>query len=220
MKILLTGATGMVGGIIQELALKDERVTQVVSLVRKPSGTAHPKLRELIHKDFADFQSVRTEFKEAHAGYFCIGVYTGAVPDAQFKVITYDYAAAFSDMLKAESPNANMCLLSGAGADQKEKSRISFAKYKGMAENHMIRNAHATTMLFRPGYIYPVKKRKEPNFSYTVFRALYPILGPLMGRNNSIKSTELAEAILDAGLKGNTKVVWENRDIRDYFDAL
>ena len=122
-----------------------------------------------------------------------------------------NYAVAFAEALQVGNPKATLCLLSGAGADRKEKSRTSFAKYKGMAENQISRlglNFYA----FRPAYIYPVTPRKEPNLMYQLSRKLYPIIR-LMGSNASITSTELALAMFQVGLHGATSEVLENRSI-------
>lgn len=150
-------------------------------------------------------------FKNIDSAFFCIGVYTGSVSDKLFKEITVDYAVSFAKMLKDNSPNAKLCLLSGAGADRTEKSKTSFALYKGMAENQ-IDKLGLEFYTFRPGYIYPVEQRKEPNLMYSTMRNLYPILR-LLGRNFSIKSTELGKAIYKIGINGTDKKILENKDL-------
>lgn len=217
MKVLLTGGTGMVGGHVLEYCLQNEKISEVVSFVRKASGQSHKKLTEVVLQDFEDYTSQAQHFENVDAAHFCIGVYTGQVPDDVFKKITVDYAVQFAKMLEANSPQAKYCLLSGQGADRKEKSRTSFARYKGMAENQ-IDAMDLAFHSFRPGYIYPVVPRKEPNMMYTVSRKLYPLL-KVFGRNASIKSTELANAMVKVGLEGASKNILENRDIRDIFDA-
>jgi len=146
------------------------------------------------------------------AAFFCIGVYTGALSDDMFKVITVDYAVAFAKTLSDQSPQSTLSFLSGQGADRKEKSRASFAKYKGMAENQ-ISALDLTFHAFRPGYIYPVTPRNEPNFAYKAMRVMYPLFR-MMGNNVSIKSTELAQAMYQVAMEGAEKEVLENRDIR------
>lgn len=214
MKAIITGGTGMIGGIILRHCLASPQITKVVSLVRKPSGFSHEKLEEVVHKDFLSYQGKEEVFKDVSIVYFCIGVYTGAVPDDKFREITVDYAKVFADMLKMHSPDARFCFLSGGGADQTEKSRTSFARYKGMAENYLQSQKFGGLYLFRPGYIYPVERRKEPNAFYSISRSLYPVM-KLLGKNFSIKSTELGEAMFLAGIHGAEKSILENRDIMD-----
>jgi uncharacterized protein YbjT (DUF2867 family) len=210
-KILIAGASGMVGGHLLEEALASDRVAKVISLVRKAGDKRHPKLQERLIEDFSDYSNSAEIFKDVDAAYFCIGVYTGKVPDDQFKVITVDYAVAFAQALQENSPKAKFCLLSGQGADRTEKSRMSFAKYKGMAENQ-ISELGLIFFSFRPAYIYPSVARKEPNLMYTISRWLYPLI-KLLGKNASIPSADLAKAMFQVGLDGADKPILENRDI-------
>ncbi|WP_299363187.1 NAD(P)H-binding protein [Winogradskyella sp.] len=210
-RVLITGASGMVGHLILEQCLSSSEVVEVISLVRKPSLKTHPKLKEEVVSDFTSYQQMTHHFEAIDAAFFCIGVYTGEVPDAKFKEITVDYAVNFAKVLKRKSPNAIMCLLSGAGADRTEKSRTSFAKYKGMAENAISR-LELEFYAFRPAYIYPVTPRKEPNVMYKILRVMYPLMKRI-SPSSSIKSTELARAMFTVALNGAEKEILENMDI-------
>lgn len=212
-KVMLTGASGMVGGIILQQCLADPEIEKITSIVRKASGLHHAKLEEIIHSDFSDYRDIEHHFKNQDVAYFCIGVYTGQVPDQDFKRITVDFTKAFADVLKANSPQVTFCFLSGQGADQKEKSRVSFARYKGMAENYLISKKFNGLHIFRPAYIYPVKKRKEPNFSYRLFRWLYPLVKSINSKW-VITSEQLAQSMFRAGISGTDKVILENEDIK------
>ena len=103
--------------------------------------------------------------------------------------------------------------MSGQGADLKEKSRMSFARYKGMAENYLMSLDLGGLHIFRPGYIYPVEKREEPNLAYRIYRRLYPILNKIMP-STAITSEQLAKSMLKAGLNGTEKTILENEDIK------
>ena len=214
MNILIVGASGMIGGIILRKALNDEAIKSVVLINRNTLSLKHEKLKEVLHKDFNDYKGVEYLFKNIDAAYFCIGVYTGAVNDDLFKKITIDFAKAFADTLKEQSPEASLNFLSGQGADQTERSKMSFARYKGMAENHIIGLGFTALNIFRPGYIYPVQKREEPNFSYKIFRWMYPLMKSLAPKS-SITSEELANAMFQAGIKKLNKGVLENQEIKD-----
>ncbi len=218
--VILTGATGMIGSIVLQHCLDSNEIAKVTSIVRRQSGLQHPKLIEIIHSDFLDFSKIKNHFKNQDIAYFCLGVYTGAVPDAKFKEITFEYTKVFADLLKQCSPNVSFLFLSGAGADLTEKSRVSFARYKGMAENHLLSVNFKQLNIFRPGYIYPVNKRKEPNFAYRVFRLLYPFLKNIAGKNSSITSVELGKAMFESGFRMPEKVLLENKDILDFLNSL
>ena len=208
---IITGATGMVGSIVLQNCLKSDEIQKVTSFVRRSSGITHTKLHEFVCSDFIDYQGLEKHFSHQDIAYFCIGAYTGQVPDELFKQITVDYTKGFADLLKEKSPRVAVCFLSGVGADQSEKSRVSFARYKGMAENYLISKNFLSLALFRPSYIYPVVPRKEPNFTYRLSRWIYPLI-KILGKKFSITSTELGEAIFCAGIKGNKKRVLENKD--------
>ncbi|ASV31357.1 Rossmann-fold NAD(P)-binding domain-containing protein [Maribacter cobaltidurans] len=209
--VLIAGASGMVGNIVLDHCLSSSKINKVISLVRNKSNNSHPKLKEVLIENFTEYANHWDLFKNIDSAFFCIGVYTGSVSDKLFKEITVDYAVSFAKILKANSPDAKLCLLSGAGADRTEKSKTSFALYKGMAENQ-IDTLGLEFYAFRPGYIYPVEPRKEPNFMYSILRTLYPMLR-LLGSNFSIKSTELAKAMYEIGINGTDKKILENKDL-------
>lgn len=211
MKVLLTGATGMIGSLILEQCLASDQITEVISFVRKQSGQVHPKFTEVVVADFSNYSAHRDLFADVDAAYFCLGAYTGQVSNDVLKLITVDYAVAFARQLAISSPNAKFCLLSGAGADRTEKSKTPFALYKGMAENQ-IATLQLELYSFRPGYIYPVTPRKEPNFAYRLFRFLYPIVR-VFGDKFSIRSTDLAAVMFHVGLNGTDINILENEAI-------
>lgn len=204
----------MIGNLVLTNCLNADKITEVRSLVRKPTGLTHKKLIEIVIENFEDFSTHEDLFKDVSAAFFCLGVYTGQVPDDPFKKITVNYAVEFAQTLKKNSPQATLCLLSGAGADRTEQSKTSFARYKGMAENQ-IAEMDLKFHSFRPGYIYPVEPRKEPNIGYKIMKALYPIF-KLSGDKYSIKSTDLANAMFNVGLNGAAEQILENQDILKY----
>ena len=209
----------MVGGYVLQHSLASPEINKVISIVRKPSGVVHQKLKEVIHSDFLNYDGLENDFSNIHAAYFCIGVYTGAVPDDKFKEITVDYTRSFGDKLAEQSPSTNFCFLSGAGADSKEKSKTAFARYKGIAENYLISLNFGSLSIFRPAYIYPVEKRNEPNVMYRVSRALYPLI-KAFGKKYSIKSSDLGKGLFFAGLNKPAKLILENQDILTFLEKV
>jgi len=213
--VVIAGASGMVGNLILKRCLSSSSINKVTSLVRRTTAIQHPKMSEVLVDNFKDYATQSHVFKDVDIAFFCIGVYTGQVTDDAFREITIDYAVSFADALKTHSPDATLCFLSGTGADREEKSRMAFARYKGIAENKISAMGLAQYYTFRPGYIYPVEPRKEPSLMYRIMRTLYPLIR-LMGNNGSIKSTELAEAMYHVGLNGAASEILENKDILNY----
>ena len=212
--VIITGSSGMIGGLILKNCLERNDVATVTSIVRRKSGMEHPKLLEVVHNDFLNFKSVEKYFSNADVCFFCIGVYTGQVPKNEFVKITVDYTKAFAETLKRQSPNAVFCFLSGSGVDTKEKSRILFAREKGKAENILLGLKFKATYIFRPGYIYPVTPRKEPNLSYRLFRVLYSYIFKWAFPAIGITSEQLAHVMIEIGIRGGAKVLYENTEMR------
>ncbi len=214
--ILITGATGMVGGEALRYALSRDDVARVTALVRRPTGVTHKKLREVIHDDFMDFEPAAAHFENVNACAYCVGVYTSAVSKEDFIRITVDYSRAFAKTLIEKSPGAALSYLSGGGADSTEKSRILFAREKGRAENIFKNAGLGRVHILRPGYIYPVAPREEPNTMYRVSRFLWEHGLGRVAPGLGISSRELGRAMVDTALDGDEMVILENRDIRRY----
>jgi uncharacterized protein YbjT (DUF2867 family) len=214
-RLVLVGATGMVGGYALRYALENAAVGTVTAIVRRKLGISHPKLEEVLHRDFADCSSLSRVLSGQDVAVFCLGAYTGAVSDAELRRITVDYTIEFARVLHGSSPNAAFSFLSGSGADPTGRSRIPFARYKGEAENALIAIGFPSVYLFRPAYIYPVEPRKEPNFSYRLLRVVYPAF-QLLFPNQVIRADDLGRAMVDAAIQetGRGAKVLENRDIR------
>lgn len=215
-RLVIVGASGMVGGYALRFAIDSSAVKSVTSIGRKRLGISHPKLNEVLHQDFADCSSLADVLSGQDAVVYCLGTYTGAVPDAELRKITTDYTVEFARVLRASSPDAAFSFLSGSGADPTGRSRMAFARYKGEAEKLLLAAGFPQVYIFRPAYIYPVEARKEPNFSYRLLRAVYPAFRVLLP-NQVIRADDLARAMVDVVLRQTHEqqgLVFENRDIR------
>ena len=212
---MIAGASGMIGKIILALCLENKEVGKITSIVRKPSGIQNKKLIEVVHDNFLHFSNIESFFKNQDICFYCIGVYTGAVCTNEFKKVTVDYTRTFASTLKKMSTKVRFCFLSGQGADLKENSKILFAKQKGIAENILIKLNFEELHIFRPGYIYPITKRVEPNMMYRILRIMYKPLS-FIYPNIGCASTQLGNTMYSVGLRGNSKMIFENVDIRKY----
>lgn len=212
-KVIIIGAGGMIGGLVLRACLDRDDVETVTSIVRKPGEVTHPKLKEVIHADFLNYSDVETSaLSNQDLCFFCLGVYTGQVSTAEFKKITVDYTKAFAGSLKKGSPQASFCFLSGDHADPQEKSRVLFARQKGIAENALLRLGFPHLHIFRPSYIYPVTARKEPNLFYTVLRILYKPLHHIFP-TAGVPSTKVAEQMIVAGFNAPDKTYFSHLEI-------
>jgi uncharacterized protein YbjT (DUF2867 family) len=215
-RVVIVGATGMVGGYALRYALDHPAVGQVTSIGRRKLGVPHPKLNEVLHPDFADCSALAGALSGQDAAVFCLGTYTGSVPDAELRKITVDYTVEFARVLHGSSPNATFSFLSGNGADPTGRSRMAFARYKGEAEKTLLADGFPRVCIFRPAYIYPVEPRKEPNLSYRLLRVIYPAFRVLFP-NQVIPADDLGRAMVDVAVRGTAERearIFENRDIR------
>jgi uncharacterized protein YbjT (DUF2867 family) len=215
-RLVIVGATGMVGGYALRYALEDPAVEAVTAIGRKKLGISHPRLKEVLHPDFADCSALAAPLTGQDAAVFCLGTYTGMVTEAQLRTITVDYTVEFARVLRGSSPDAAFSFLSGSGADPTGQSRLPYARYKGEAEKSLLAAGFPHVYIFRPAYIYPVEPRKEPNFSYRLLRGIYPAFRVLFP-NQVIRADDLGRVMVDAVVQGTPPrdgPVLENRDIR------
>jgi uncharacterized protein YbjT (DUF2867 family) len=222
MRLVIVGASGMVGGYALRYALENATITSVTTIGRKTLGISHPKLTDVVHRDFADCSSLADTLSGQDAAVFCLGAYTGAVSDAELRTITVGYTVEFARVLYRSSPGAAFSFLSGNGADPTGRSRIPFARYKGEAENALLAAGFPHVYIFRPAYIYPVEPRQEPNFSYRLLRGIYPVFR-LLFPNQVIRADDLARVMVDVAVCGTGEhrgPVFENGEIRAMAEVL
>src|SRR5579871_6749599 len=219
--LVVVGASGMVGGYALRYSLDNPAIRVVTVIGRKKLGISHPKLKEVLHQDFTDCSALAQPLTGQDAAVFCLGVYTGAVPDPEFRKITVDYTIEFTRILRASSPAAAFSFLSGMGADQTGRSRVPFARYKGEAEKALLAAGFHRLYIFRPAYIYPVEPRKEPNLSYRLLRVIYPAFRVLFP-NQVIRADDLGRAMVDVVIRETEErqsLVFENRDIQKMIES-
>ena len=216
MRVVLFGATGMIGqGVLRECLL-DPEVTQVVSIGRGLSGETHPKLKEIRHQDFFDFSAIEGELSGLDACFYCLGVSAAGMTEEAYRRVTHDMTLAAATMLCRLNPAMTFSYISGAGADSTEHGRIMWARVKGVTENALRRLPFKAVYLFRPGAIQPLHGITSRT---KLYRILYRVLGPFLPllkavSPDSLTTTEqLGKAMLHAGLHGAPKAVLEMPDI-------
>jgi uncharacterized protein YbjT (DUF2867 family) len=175
MKVILFGATGMVGqGALRECLL-DDGVTQVLAIVRSPSGQTHPKLREIVHKDFLDYSAIEADLCDFDACLFCLGVSSAGMSEPDYTRVTLDLTLAAAHALSRLCPQMTFIYVSGAGTDGSAKGRVMWARVKGRTENALLALPFRAAYMFRPAFIQPLHGIKSKTPAY---RALYAVTGP------------------------------------------
>lgn len=216
MKVILFGATGMIGSGVLTECLEDHRVSAVLAVGRSSCGVTHDKLREIIHRDLFDYAAIRDELRGYDACFFCLGMSALGQSEAAYHRITYDLTVAAARTLVELNPTMTFCYVSGAGTDSTERGRIMWARVKGKTENELMRMPFKAALMFRPGYIQPVKgvRSKTPQYRilYAAVAPLYPILRPLFPKYVTTTET-VARAMIQAVESGRTTGVLETRDI-------
>lgn len=211
MKVLIMGASGMVGSEVLKLCLEAEEIEEITIIVRRDLKISHPKLKQIIHQNFNDFSTLN--FGGFDICFYCIGAYSGKLPDDEYINIIYTIPKNFANQLKEQNKDITVCYLTGMGSD--ENSKTLYAREFGKIENHLKNLNFARLHIFRPAYIYPSTPRKEPHFGYLLMRLAYkPILSHF--KTMSITSNYLASVMLNAALSEEKRVVFENVDMIKY----
>ena len=216
MRVILFGASGMVGqGVLRECLL-DSEVTTVLSIVRSPTGQQHAKLREIVHKDFFDFTSLESELAGFDACFFCLGVSSAGMSEESYRRVTFNITLAAAKTLAKLNPSMTFIFVSGAGTDSSERGRVMWARVKGQTENALLGLPFKAAYMFRPGVIVPLHGIKSRTMIYRVpYAVLGPIL-PLLKRlfPKYVTTTEkLGRAMLNAAKSGAPKAILESADI-------
>ncbi len=216
MRVVIFGASGMVGHGALRACLLDEGVTEVLVVVRKPLNLGHPKVREIVHTDFTDYSAIREELRDLDACFFCLGVSAAGRGEDEYTRITYDYALAAARAVSAASPSLTFVYVSGAGTDSTGKSRSMWARVKGRTENALLAMPLRAYM-FRPGYIQPLSGTVSRTPLYRVFYRVTAPLYPLLRRlvpNHVTTADALGRAMIAAArLDGSGPSVMHNSDI-------
>jgi uncharacterized protein YbjT (DUF2867 family) len=216
MKILLFGATGMVGqGVLRE-CLRAGDVTQVRTVGRTATGQRDPKLDELVHADLFDYREIEAQLSGFDACFFCLGVSSAGMSEADYSHLSYDLTLAAAQTLARLNPRMTFVYVSGAGTDSSEQGRIMWARVKGRTENALQRLPFKAVYLFRPGVIQPLHGAVSKTMSYRVLYALGKPLLPLLRKvfPGVILTTEgMGLAMLRVARSGAPKAVLEVRDI-------
>jgi len=216
MKVIIFGATGMIGAGALIECFAEPRVERVLAVVRKPTGIRHAKLEEVVHADFFDYTALQPRWPEFDACLFCLGVTSVGMDEASYRRITFDLTMAAARSMAAVNPALVFCYVSGAGTDSSARGRTMWARVKGETENALLALPFRSAYMFRPGYIQPMKGVRSSTrwyqMVYDVAGPLYPILRRVAPGAVTNTAT-LGRALLRVAAEGYPTRVLEGRDI-------
>ncbi|HEX4030108.1 MAG TPA: NAD(P)H-binding protein [Terracidiphilus sp.] len=216
MKVLIFGATGMVGqGVLHE-CLRDADVEQVAAIGRSATGIRHARFTEIVHADLASYASVEDRLRGFDACFFCLGVSSAGMKERDYERVTYGFTMAAAETLSRLNPGMSFVFVSGAGTDSTEKGRVMWARVKGRTENALLR-LPLNAWMFRPGIIQPLDGIRSKTAAYRLLYGLMRPLLPLLRRampNQIVTTREIGRAMLNVARRGYPKHILETRDLR------
>ena len=211
LRVIITGATGMVGeGVLHE-CLQDPAIETVLVINRKSGGVSHSKLREIIHPDFFNFSPIEALLGGYHACFFCLGVSSVGMKEPEYFKLTHTLTLQVAGTLQRVSPGITFCYISGAGTDSSEKGRSMWARVKGKTENDL-KKLFSKAYAFRPGFIRPIKGLQHTHGFYNWIGWLFPV-GRALQPGWFCTLPELAAAMIHVAQSGYPKPVLEGKDI-------
>jgi uncharacterized protein YbjT (DUF2867 family) len=218
MDVLIFGATGMVGqGVLRE-CLEARDVTRVVAVVRRSTGIVHERLTELVVADLTNLEAHRDRLAPFGACFFCLGVSSLGMNEADYTRVTYDLTLGVARLLVHENPQMTFVYVSGAGTDSSGKGKRMWARVKGRTENALIALGFKGAYMFRPGIIQPMHAVRSKTAAY---RVTYDLARPLFGiirtfwPRSIVTSVEVGLAMLGVARRGHARAILEVPDIQD-----
>jgi uncharacterized protein YbjT (DUF2867 family) len=205
----------MVGAGVLHECLRDDRVQEVLAILRSTSGRSHPRLRELIRTDFLDYSDARETLRGYDACFFCLGVTAVGKTEEEYRRLTFDITMATARMMAELNPGSTFCYVSGQGTDSSEKGRVMWARIKGKTENALLQLPLKGYML-RPGYIQPLggirSKTRVYRLFYQLMAPVYPVLKRLTPNLVTTNET-VGRAMISLAANGYEARILEVRDI-------
>jgi len=215
-RVVIFGATGMVGAGALLECLDDPRVESVLAIVRRATGRSHPKLTEVSHADFFDCEPLRPRLAACDACFFCLGVSSAGMGEATYRRLTYDLTLGAARTMAAANPRMVFCYVSGRGTDSTERGRSMWARVKGQTENALLALPFRAAYMLRPAYIQPLRgvRSRTPLYQavYTTLGFLYPVLRRL-APHQVTTSVDVGRALIRLAAQGDDRRILESDDI-------
>lgn len=222
MRIVIVGATGMIGSGALLECLDDPRVTSVLAVGRSATGVRHPRVTDVVHADLFNCEPLQPQFAGCDACFFCLGVSAAGLNEATYRHLTYDLTLAVAQAMLPVCPALTFCYVSGQGTDTSERGRIMWARVKGATENALLRLPFKDAYLLRPGFVQPLRGVRSRT---ALYRAFYTALGPLNAviprllPSFATTTVKLGRALIRVAKGGDPKKILTNADINRLGDA-
>jgi uncharacterized protein YbjT (DUF2867 family) len=211
-RTIITGSTGMVGeGVLHE-CLNHRDVEAVLVINRHTCGVVHPKLNEIIYKNFFDLSEIVNQLSGYNACYFCLGMSSVGAKAEEYYRLTYTLTMQVAQTLSRLNPEMTFCYVSGAGTRSSEHGGMEWSRVKGKTENDLMKLPFKQVFNFRPGFMKPTEGLKNTHPYYRYFSWLYPI-GRALYPKGFCTLRELGLAMINATKKGYPKAILEGGDI-------
>jgi len=210
MRVIITGSTGMVGeGVLLE-CLANPQVEHVLSVSRRPCGHVHPKLSELLVADFRELTAVESQLTGYDACFYCAGISSVGMSEAEYTVITYETPLAFAQTLARLNPDLVLVHVSGSHTDSTERGKVMWARVKGKAENALMRLPLRGVYNMRPSLMKPVPGQKNIKSSYRFMLVFYPLMNLFFP---GLTLNQVGRAMIHCAREGAPKRILEPSDI-------
>ena len=223
MKVLLFGATGMVGqGVLRECLL-DPGIESVQTIGRTATGISDAKLLEIVHPDMWNFEAIKSDLSSFDACFFCLGISSVGIKEDEYRRITYGITLAAATLLSRLNPEMTFVYVSGRGTDSSERGRSSWARVKGETENALLRLPFRSAYMFRPGLIQALHNARSKT---PLYRLLYTLTSPVIPLLRSmfpdyvLTTEQVGRAMVAAARQGAAKSILESKDIRELASSL
>src|ERR1700730_1018936 len=216
MKVILFGATGMVGQGVLRDCLLDAGVESVLASGRSPTGRQDAKLREIVHDNFIDYSAIEPQLAGCDACFFCLGVSSVGMNEARYRQLTYDITLAAAKTLARLNPGMVFIYVTGGGTDSSERGSLMWARVKGKTENDLLKLPFRAAYMFRPAGIQPLHGIRSKT---AWVQAIYVVAAPLLSLLNRVApkymttTEQVGRAMIKVARDGYWKPVLESEDI-------
>lgn len=216
MKAIITGSTGMVGKAVLLECIDDSRVTEVLLINRSPLDISHPKVKEIIHKNFKDFTAIQSQLNGFDACFHCMGVSSAGKSEEEYTELTYTITEALASTLFSVNPNMVFNYVTGTGTDSTEKGNTMWARVKGKTENMILNMGFKDAYMFRPGIILPEKGIESKTSLYNIFYVIARPIFPLLKKLKSVTTTtKIGRSMINSYYFPQPLKHLEGKDIND-----
>lgn len=219
MKLIITGATGLIGSGVLKQALHDDAIDSVTVVLRRKPAYKHEKLTVILHNDFNDWSDLKQIIRDNDAMIWCLGISQTEVGKEEYIYITYDYTLAAANEILLENTSMTFLFVSGEGADQDEKSRYLFGRIKGKTEKALFALPIKNMYVVRPGGVSPEKYKNVWSLKKKLLFGVIRLMQTFMP-DKVISTKQLAKVLLYIIIQKPAQQLWRNREMKALLETI